>query len=208
MALVGRGGRGFRAFHTRWVVVLLSRRPSSFGVGDRLEDGRLTELSGVISSEGVDWTSKTRHGVLDGCRFALVEGGPVTLSSATCFNIGCSLVNRLGCDRRTKRSATAWVRCASLEELDPRRGITDGGRGIVSVDEDADAIAEVGLELSFDAGLELGLELGLGVGVGVTLSGVTVSLQVLNNFPSETLHDLESDSLHALNDLPSDAFEE
>jgi len=203
MALVGRGGRGFRAFHTKWVVVLLSRRSSSFGVVDRLEGGRLTELSGVISSEGgVDWTSRTRHGVLDGCRFA------VTLSSATCFNIGCSLVNRIGCDRRTKRSTTAWVRCASLGGLGSRRGITGGGRGIVSVGGDADAIAEVGLELSFGAGLRLGLELGLGVGMGVTLSGVTVSLQVLNDFPSETLHDLESDSLYALNDLPSDAFEE
>lgn len=94
-----------------------------------------------------------------------------------------------------------WKSSTRVEE-------SHGGRGIVSVDEDADAIAEVGLELGFDAGLELGLELGLGVGMGVTLSGVTVSFQALNDFPSETLHDLESDSLYALNDLPSDAFEE
>lgn len=146
--------------------------------------------------------------MLDGCKFALVGGDLVTLASATCFDIDCSLMNRLGCDRRTKKSATAWVRCASLEELDSRRGIIDGGRGIVFVDEDADALAEVGLELSFDASLELGLELGLGVGMGVALSGATVSLQVLNDFPSKSLHDLESDFLHVLNDLPSDAFEE
>jgi len=44
--------------------------------------------------------------------------------------------------------------------------------------------------------------------MGVVLSGVTVPLQVLNDFPSESLHDLESDSLHVLNDLPSDASEE
>jgi len=55
--------------------------------------------------------------------------------------------------------------------------------------------------------VEPGLELGLGVGMGVTMSGVTVSFQVLNDFPSETLHDLESDSLYALNDLPSDVSE-